>query len=377
VSADKLLDGQLRFMSARGFDVTVVTTGGPELARVGAREGVRTVAVPMERPIHLKRDVASLSHMLAAFRKLRPQIVNASTPKAGLLGMLAARALRVPVRIYLLRGLRLETASGTLRKVLSATERMASACAQEVVCNSESLMRAAVEGGHIPREKAHVLGLGSSNGVDAARWRRTEERIARGRELARNVGIADDERVIGFVGRVDPDKGIGDLLDAFIRVRARHPKTRLLIVGGGFANDNDAALARRIEHADGVVAFGKSDELAPLYARFDVLAFPSYREGFPNVPLEAACAEVPVVGFRSTGVLDAVVDGVTGRLVPVRDVVALADAIDGYLGDEAVRIAHGRAGRARAEASFSRAAVWTLWERHYRERLAMVSSRGR
>ena len=130
-------------------------------------------------------DAASLARLLAVLQSLKPDIVNASTPKAGLLGMLAARTLRTPVRIYLLRGLRLETTTGMTRRILGVTERIASACAHEVVCNSASLRDAAVQGGHVPAAKALVLGGGSSNGVDTARWTRTRERIEEGlRHLA-------------------------------------------------------------------------------------------------------------------------------------------------------------------------------------------------
>ena len=370
VTADVLLHGQLAFMQARGFDVTVVTSPGPELERVRAREGVRAVAVPMERPIRPLRDVASLAALTKALRSLRPHIVNASTPKAGLLGMIAARAIGVPIRIYLLRGLRLETTTGNLRRILSATERIASACADEVVCNSASLLEVAVREGHIPRAKASVIGLGASNGIDPARWVKTPERMAEGQARARAAGIADDEQVIGFVGRFDPDKGIVDLVNAFERVRARRPKTRLMLVGGGLAGDLDPAVVRRVEGAPGVVAMGKTNDLAPLYARMDVLAFPSYREGFPNVPLEAASAEVPAVGYRSTGVVDAIADGETGLIVDQRDIAGLATSLERYLVDDTLRAEHGRAARARAIVEFSHDAVWRAWEAHYRARLS-------
>lgn len=375
VSADALLRGQLSFMRSRGFDVTLIASPGLELDRVAARERVRVIALPMERPIRPSTDARSLIALQRTLAALRPDIVNASTPKAGLLGMMAARSLGVPVRIYLLRGLRLETEQGILREVLSVTERVAARCATDVACVSPSLMRAAVGGGHVPAAKAHVVGRGSSNGVEIGRWTRTQDRVDRGRRILDAAGIADDDEVIGFVGRFDRDKGIAPLASAFARVRARRPKARLLVVGAGLAGDSDAELDRRVRAIEGVVLLPKTDDLAPIYARLRVLAFPSYREGFPNVPLEAAVAEVPAVGFPSTGVVDAVVDGVTGRIVPKDDVVALASALEGYLADDALRCAHGRAARIRAERDFAREEVWDAWETHYRRQLSALGRR--
>lgn len=370
ITADAFLRGQLTYLRERGFDVTVISSPGPELDRVREREQVETIALPMARPIRPREDAASLAQLVPLLRRLRPDIVNASTPKAGLLGMIAAKTARVPVRVYLLRGLRLETTRGNLRRVLSTTERITAACAHTVVCNSGSVRDAAVNGGHIPAAKARVLGEGSSNGVELARWERTPERIAAGRERLRAAGIPDDAEVIAFVGRFDPDKGIIDLLEAFARVRAARPRARLVLIGGGLAGDNDPAIAERVRTAAGVVSLGKTNDLAPLYACMDVLAFPSMREGFPNVPLEAACAEVPAVGYRSTGVVDAIADGESGVIVAQHDVPALANALERYLADADLRTRHGQAAKARVLRSFTREVVWRAWEQFYRAALA-------
>ena len=371
VTADLLLRGQLAFMRESGFDVTVIASPGPELDRVREREGVRTLAVPMQREIDPKRDLVALGRVSRAIWDVRPDIVNAGTPKGGLLGMLAARAARVPVRTYLLRGLRLETAQGALRQVLGATERLASACAHDVACVSQSLRDQAVAGGWVPASKAIVVGEGSSNGIEAARFRRTEGRRAEGERRFEALGVAPSDPVVGFVGRLVADKGIADLLDAFELVRREVPSAKLALVGGDFADDALApALAARVKHAPGVVTTGRIDDLAPVYARMDVLAFPSLREGFPNVPLEAACAEVPTAGYRSTGVVDAVVDGRTGTLVPQRDAAGLAYALTRYLREPALARSHGAEARARAERSFDRRQVWAAWLEMYRARLA-------
>lgn len=361
VTADALLRGQLSYMREHGFDVTVVASPGPELHRVAIREGVRVVPIPMKRQVDPASDLKSLAQLTAAMRSLRPDIVNGSTPKAGLLSMLAARALRVPTRIYLLRGLRLETTRGALRQVLSTTERVASACAHDVVCVSESLRKAAVDGGFVPSHKAKVLGGGSSNGIDPQRWARTPERIAAGAAALAHVGIKDEHEVIGFVGRFERDKGIGDLLRAFRIVVQRRPNARLVLIGGGYAGDLDPEIAAQLKDAEGVISWGKTDHLAPLYARMQVLAFPSYREGFPNVPLEAACAEIPTVGYRSTGVVDAVVANHTGTLVPQGDVAALAEGLIEYLANPDFRRRHGEAARERAATDYSSPSVWLSW----------------
>ena len=363
VTANVLLRGQLAYLGER-FDVTVISSPGPDLDEVERREHVRVVAVPIEREIAPQADAASLVRLTRELRALRPHIVNASTAKAGLLGMMAAKGLRVSARIYQLRGLRLETEAGVKRAVLGATERVAAACAHRVWCNSESLRTVYVAAGFASAQKCSVLGAGSSNGVDVERFTATPVHRARSLALRRELGIADDAPIVGFVGRPVADKGIAELLSAFDRVREAIPRTRLIVVGAGFAGDR--ATAELAARAD-VVLVPRVPEPAPYYAMMDVLAFPSRREGFPNAPLEAAVAGVPTVGIRATGVVDAVVDGQTGRLVPPRDVRAFADALVAYLGDSQLRRSDGERARARALESFARERVWERIRLAYEE----------
>jgi glycosyltransferase involved in cell wall biosynthesis len=368
-----LLAGQMAWLRARGLDVAVACAPGPELDEAVEREGVRAFRVPMAREIAPVADLVSVARLARVIRRWRPHVVNAGTPKAGLLGMLAARLADVPVRIYTLRGLRLETTAGSRRFILTAAERMTSACAHEVIAVSRSLASRYVACGLASAAKVRVLGYGASNGIDPARLAVPPRAVTIA--LRERLAIPVDAPVIGFAGRFTRDKGIVELVDAFERVRARIPQARLLLVGDFEQGDPvPDATTRAIRGNPAIVLSGFVGDTAPYYHAMDVLAFPSHREGFPNVPLEAAAAGVPVVGFRATGTVDAVVAGETGTLVDVGDVAGLADGILRYLLDPELRRNHGAAGKERVEREFLSERIWQALLEDYDRLLAAAGT---
>ena len=357
-----MLSGQCRFLMRNGFRVTVVTSAGEDLETFGTEEGAETIAVKMARGPSLFADLRSLARLYLLLRSLRPDIVEAGTPKAGLLGTIAAWLARVPIRIYTLHGLRLETAQAPLRLLLAASERLAMALAHRVLFVSPSLRGHAVELGLLHPSKAVIAAWGSANGVDVSRFDAAFRR-------------PPGSRVLGFVGRLTRDKGVEELYTAFRVLRREFPDLKLLLLGDFEAGDPvDPAVRQAIERDRSVARPGFVDDPAPFYGDLDILALPSYREGLPGVALEAGAAGRPVVAARVTGSVDAVVDGVTGLLVPPRDPQALAQALASLLRDPERARAMGRAGRARVEAEFQPERLWAAKLALYR-RLAATSKK--
>lgn len=350
------LAGQFRALSQAGFDVLLIAPPHESLERVRLREGIAVAPVAIDRQISPGRDLRTLRRLTSILDDFRPHIVRSGNPKGGLLGMIAARRLNVPVRIYGLHGLRLETTSGWKRALLTACERAASRFAHHVLCVSPSLRDSFVQMTGVPAAKTVVLGCGSSNGVDLARFRRSPAQ----RDLLRNLlGVADDDLVLGYVGRLVPDKGIDSLWDAFRRLGERFPTLRLVLVGGLEAEDPlPERLYRELAAHPRVHVTGFVPRPEHYLSTFDVLAFPSLREGFPKAVLEAMACELPVVGYRVTGTLDAVEHDVTGRLFEAGDVDGLIGGAAEYLADPALRARHGEAARSRVEREFCQTRVW-------------------
>lgn len=369
--------GMLRYLESTGFSTIMVSGPGKLLNETSISEGAANVAVPMEREIRPLCDLVSLRRLYRAMRAARPEIVDASTPKAGLLGLMAAMLAGVPCRIYTLRGLRMETATGLKRVVLRLAERVACACAHRVVPVSESLRLRAIELKLVSPEKTCLLGYGDCS-VDTERFTpkiRNSEQVSRLRQALRLTG---KETVIGFVGRFVKDKGIRELVDAFRELSASRPDLRLLLVGDFEHGDPvEVEVRRYIESTPTILRPGFVDDTAPYYALIDVFVLPTYREGFPGVPLEAQASEVPVVTTNATGAVDSVQNGVTGLVVPVKDAKALSTAIDILLRSPEMRADMGRAGRKWMERDFRPEIIWLAHAEMYRAMLQEYADRER
>lgn len=375
MTVELLLRGQLKALSQQGFDVTAVTAPDSNLDAVAQREGVEILAVPMQREISLFKDLRSLFLLYRLLCRLQPDIVNASTPKAALLGMIAAWLARVPIRIYVLRGLRLETTTGAQRLVLGITERITAACAHHIVCVGDSLRHAYRRLDITSAEKLTVLGSGTSNGVIVERFLSNEKRDAEAEHLQMQLGLPSDVPVIGFVGRLTRDKGIVDLISAFEKVLQALPDAHLLLIGQFEEGDPVPDYIRdQIETHRQIKLTGWVSDTSPYYHLMTLLALPSYREGFPNVPLEAAAAGIPTVGFSATGVVDAIQNCQTGFVVPIGDVDKLADALVRLLADSGLCNSFGNKAQAWVTENFASEKVWQQWISYYYECIKVIDT---
>lgn len=360
--------GQFQSMRTKGYQVSFISSRGKqgELQEVGQREDVDVYELDVSREIDPVRDVAAMGHMSSLLIKVRPDIINYGNPKTGMVASLAATILGTSVRIYTLHGLRLETATGVKRRILWYTEWLTMQCSHQVVAVSESLRARAIELGLVPEAKIIILHRGSVNGIQPLTAQPDEvERIRAGLQLPKNAVV------MGFVGRFTRDKGVRELVEAFLQLRQTNPEAHLLLVGDYEEGDPvDQETRRQIQNQDGIVLAGYAEDVAPYYALMDVVVLPTYREGFPTVALEAASMGLPLISTDATGARDAVQDGVTGLQVPVGDITALHAAMLRLVIDPDLRTALGERARAWIVQDYSQERLWNEWHNLYQRLLA-------
>ena len=369
------LRGQLEYFQEH-FAVTVFRPARRQDEwEVEEPAGVTMVEMPIEREIAPFRDLLTLWRLWCKLRTLRPTITNVGTPKAGLLGGLAAWLNGVPCRVYTLHGLRFETASGLKRRLLILLEQLACRLAHRVVCVSASVREKAIACGLTSPERTVVFGSGSCNGIDASRFAPDPELAEQAGKLRQELGIPVGATVLMFIGRITRDKGIPELVEAFSILDRRFPNLRLLLVG---CFEKDDCLARetwnRLRENSHVICAGPVRDTPRFYAAADIVVLPSHREGLPTVVLEAQAAGKPVVAANATGIVDVIKDGHTGLLFPVGNSAALAEVVARLLADTILVRKLELAGLEQVKREFAPQQIWEELYQCYLEILGHNSS---
>lgn len=327
-----LMKGQLSYLNEAGYEMTVISSPGDSLDKLKETEKVKVKSIKMERGISLFKDIISLIRIILYFIKIKPSVCNAGTPKAGLLGMIAAKITGVPFRVYTIRGLPYEVESGVKRRVLIVTEKIACFCANKIICISPSLKNEVINSNLTSKEKVVVFGKGSSNGLQLEKY----SDIGKIKVEANNINKANDFEkynfIIGYVGRINRSKGIKELVNTFESLQNKDNKIALLIVGRIEEKDSISEdILNKIKNNPNIIYIPPVPDPIPYYYIMDILVFPTHREGFGNVSIEAQAIGTPVITTNATGAVDTVIDNETGFIVPVRDEKALKIKIEEFI----------------------------------------------
>jgi glycosyltransferase involved in cell wall biosynthesis len=354
----------------RYFEVTAIASAGEKRIwdTIIERENVKCKTIPMERQISFFKDFVSLFRMYNYIRKEHPDIVHANTPKASLLSMLAAKWAGVPHRIYTVTGLRFESEQGFKRKLLIAMEKITCWAATKVIPEGEGVKKTLIKN-NITSKPLKVIANGNINGVDCSFFNKhilNEKDLF---SLKTQLNIHVDDIVFCFVGRLVKDKGINELVQSFVEINKVYPHTKLLLVGP-FERELDPLLPETeetIRKHSNIISVGFQSDIRPYLAIPDILVFPSYREGFPNVVMQAGAMELPCIVTDINGCNEIIVDGVNGLIIPPKDKDALKEKMELLIKDIALRNRLKSAARKMIISRYEQKMVWEALLEEYRQ----------
>ena len=364
-----LLVGQLSYLS-KYYDVMGISSEGVELTEVASGEGINTQAVRMSRHIDIIRDIKSLYHLYKLFKNGRPTIIHSITPKAGLLSMIAGYAAHVPVRMHTFTGLIFPSRSGLLRSILLNMDRLICLFSTQIIPEGRGVRDEMIRF-KLTKKPLEVIGNGNINGVDGSHFNADLFSKTAKNAIRKKLGISQKEYCFIFVGRLVKEKGIVELVDAFIQVNKEYPHTRLLLVGD-YEQSLDPLPKYTIDSIDnhpGVLSLGFQKDVRPFFAVSRALAFPSYREGFPNVPLQAGAMGIPSKVSDVNGCNEIIIHQFNGLLIPPRNSQALSNAMSRLLLDKKLYEQICLNARESVINRYDRNYLWPLFRNQYNKQL--------
>ncbi len=367
VSLCFLLDGQLKYLN-KYYEITAIASdGNNDLWNIlKEKEGVKCHPIPMARDISIAKDLLSLINLYIFFSKERPDIIHANTPKASLLSMLAAKVAGVPIRIYTVTGLRFEGESGYMRKILILMEKLTCWAATKVIPEGEGVKHTLYRN-KITSKPLKVVGYGNINGINSSFFQKVNVSENIVKNLKYDLEIKLDELVFCFVGRIVKDKGINELVNAFIRLNQKYPHTKLLLVGP-FERDLDPLKKETEEmlknHAS-IIVTGFQQDVRPFFAISDIFVFPSYREGFPNVVMQAGAMDLPCIVSDINGCNEIIKLDINGIIIPPKNTEALYDAMELLLTDNTKRTFLASNARKMIADRYEQSYVWSELLKEY------------
>jgi glycosyltransferase involved in cell wall biosynthesis len=365
-----LLKGQLKFMS-QYYEVIGISSSGDGFIKDLARwENIKTIPVEMTRKITPFKDLVAVYRLYRIFKKEQPLIVHSHTPKAGTLGMLASRLAGVPHRLHTIAGLPLVEAKGAKRFILNTVERITYACATKIYPNSFGLQDIILENKFTKKSKLKILGNGSSNGIDTAHYNASHFNEVYNTTLKNKLMIGPKDFVFVFVGRLVTDKGINELIKAFVKINKKYNYTKLLLVGPYETNIDPLSekSLKQINNNKSIISVGWVDDVRPYFSISNCLVFPSYREGFPNVVLQAGSMKLPCIVTNINGCNEIISEPENGFIIPVKNSGALYNAMEKiYEMPKSEHKAMGERSRQNIISKFEQQFVWDCLLKEYKK----------
>ena len=329
ISLKYLIKGQMRFMSKNGFDVTMISAGGEEIKEVIKNEECKHLIFPLTRKITPIQDLKAALKLFRYLKKEKPYIVHTHTPKAGIVGMLASYLAGVPIRLHTVAGLPLMEVRGVKRFVLNFVEKLTYKCSTKVYPNSYGLKKIILKHRFTSENKLKVIGNGSSNGIDTSYFDPELFSIEENAVLKTNLGIKKTDFVFIFVGRIVSDKGINELVEAFDKISLVEENIKLLLVGP-FEDELDPLQKRTkllIKNNENIISVGYQNDVRPYFSISNCLVFPSYREGFPNVVMQAGAMKLPSIVSDINGCNEIIENNINGLVIKLKCVSSIYNAM--------------------------------------------------
>ena len=368
LSLEKLLEGQLTFMNAH-YEVIAISAEKERLEKYGDNNRVRTFWVEMTRAITPLQDIKALLKLCSYLRKEKPLIVHTHTPKAGIIGMMAAKLVGVPIRLHTVAGLPLLETTGNKRKILDQVEKLTYKLATRVYPNSFELKKIILKLNYAKPEKLKVLGQGSSNGIDTDYFNPSIYTEDEKRHIKSELDIPEKDFIFIFVGRLVKEKGINELVRAFSSIQNKHEGSALLLVGP-FEQDLDPLdedVINLIRSHSKIFTTGYQQDVRPYFAVADVLTFPSYREGFPNVVMQANAMNLPAIVSNINGCNEIINEGENGLIIPVKNKEALEEAMLRLKKNSELYYSLTQKARKLIQTKYERKQYWKILLKEYKE----------